>query len=140
MLSTGIRTPVGIKIFGSDLKEIERIGSHLEMIFRDIPGTRSVYAERTAGGYFLDFNLRRDQLARYGLTINEAQMVIMTAIGGEPVTTTIEGRERYNVNVRYARELRDTLPRLRRVLVPTMSGTQIPLEQIADINMVYGRR
>ncbi|OGW53343.1 MAG: cation transporter, partial [Nitrospirae bacterium RIFCSPLOWO2_02_42_7] len=138
MLSTGIRTPVGIKIFGSDLKEIEKIGSHLEMILKDIPGTRSVYAERTAGGYFLDFNLRRDQLARYGLTINEAQMVIMTAIGGEPVTTTIEGRERYNVNVRYARELRDTLPKLRRVLVPTMSGAQIPLEQIADINMVYG--
>ena len=138
MLSTGIRTPVGIKIFGSDLKEIERIGGHLEMILKDIPGTRSVFAERTAGGYFLDFNLRRDQLARYGLTINEAQMVIMSAIGGEPVTTTIEGRERYNVNVRYARELRDTLPKLRRVLVPTMSGAQIPLEQIADINMVYG--
>jgi Cu(I)/Ag(I) efflux system membrane protein CusA/SilA len=138
MLSTGIRTPVGIKIFGADLKEIEKIGSHLEMILKDVPGTRSVYAERTAGGYFLDFNLKRDQLARYGLTVKEAQMVIMSAIGGEPVTTTVEGRERYTVSVRYARELRDTLPKLRRVLVPAMSGNKIPLEQLADINLVYG--
>ncbi len=138
MLSTGIRTPVGIKIFGANLKEIEKIGSHLEMILKDVPGTRSVYAERTAGGYFLDFNLKRDQLARYGLTVKEAQMVIMSAIGGEPVTTTVEGRERYTVNVRYARELRDSLPKLRRVLVPAMSGGQIPLEQLADINLVYG--
>ncbi|MBI5827206.1 MAG: efflux RND transporter permease subunit, partial [Deltaproteobacteria bacterium] len=138
MLSTGIRTPVGIKIFGANLKEIEKIGSHLEMILKDVPGTRSVYAERTAGGYFLDFNLKRDQLARYGLTVKEAQMAIMSAIGGEPVTTTVEGRERYTVNVRYARELRDSLPKLRRVLVPAMSGNQIPLEQLADINLVYG--
>lgn len=138
MLSTGIRTPVGIKIFGANLKEIEKIGSHLEWILKDVPGTRSVYAERTAGGYFLDFNLKRDQLARYGLTVKEAQMVIMSAIGGEPVTTTVEGRERYTVSVRYARELRDSLPKLRRVLVPAMSGNQIPLEQLADINLVYG--
>lgn len=138
MLSTGIRTPIGIKILGADLKEIEKIGSHLEMIFKDIPGTRSVYAERTGVGYFLDFNLKRDQLARYGLTIKEAQMVIMSAIGGESVTTTVEGRERYTVNVRYTRELRDTLPELRRVLVPTMSGNQIPIEQLADINIAQG--
>ncbi|MCR4286964.1 MAG: efflux RND transporter permease subunit, partial [Deltaproteobacteria bacterium] len=127
-----------IKIYGADLKEIERIGIELEMILKDVAGTRSAYAERTAGGYFLDFNLRRDQLARYGLTVKEAQMVIMSAIGGEPVTTTVEGRERYTVSVRYARELRDTIPELRRVLVPAMSGAQIPLDQLADINMVYG--
>jgi len=103
-----------------------------------VPGTRSIYAERTAGGFFLDFDLRRDQLARYGLTVQEAEMVIETAIGGEPVTRTIEGRERYTVNVRYAREERDSLERLQRVLVPTMNGAQVPLAQIADIRMVSG--
>ncbi|MBI4375892.1 MAG: efflux RND transporter permease subunit [Elusimicrobia bacterium] len=138
MLTTGVRTPVGIKIFGADLKEIERLGIELETLLRDVPGTRSVYAERTAGGYFLDFTLNRDELARYGLTVDEAQMVIMSAVGGEPVTTTIEGRERYTVNVRYARELRDSLPKLRRVLVPTMSGAQVPLEMIADIRLNSG--
>ncbi len=138
MLTTGVRTPVGIKVFGPDLQEIERLGTELEAIVKDIPGTRSVYAERTAGGYFLDFDLNRDQLARYGLTIKEAEMIIMSAIGGEPVTTTIEGRARYTVSVRYARELRDSLPKLRRVLVPTMSGAQIPLEQLADIKLLTG--
>ncbi len=107
MLTTGVRTPVGIKVFGADLAEIERIGEHLEGILRDIPGTRSVFAERVTGGYFVDIVPRRDQLARYGLTIAQMQDVIMTAIGGENVTTTIEGRERYPVNVRYPRELRD---------------------------------
>ncbi len=138
MLSTGIRTPIGIKILGKDLKEMETIGSHLEMILKDVPGTRSIFAERTAGGYFLNFDLKREQLARYGLSVKEAEMVIMSAIGGEPISTTIEGRERYTINVRYARELRDSLPKLRRVLVPTMSGAQIPLEQLADINLSYG--
>jgi len=138
MLTTGVKTPIGIKVFGGDLKKIEEIGTHLEMIIREIKGTRSIYAERTAGGYFLDFELKRDKLARYGLTIQEAEMVIMTAIGGEPITTTIEGRERYTVSLRYARELRDDLPELRRVLVPTMSGAQIPLEELADIRMTYG--
>ncbi|MBP9698407.1 MAG: efflux RND transporter permease subunit [Elusimicrobia bacterium] len=138
MLTTGVRTPIGIKVFGADLKEIEKIGTHLEMILKDVPGTRSIYAERTAGGYFVDFTLKRDQLARYGLTVKEANMVIMSAIGGEPVTTTIEGRERYTVNVRYAREFRDDLDKLRRVLVPTMSGAQIPMAQIADIALVQG--
>ncbi|MDX6768786.1 MAG: CusA/CzcA family heavy metal efflux RND transporter [Elusimicrobiota bacterium] len=138
MLTTGVRTPVGIKIFGPSLQEIERLGTELEAIVKDIPGTRSVYAERTAGGYFLDFDLNRDQLARYGLTIKEAEMIIMSAIGGEPITTTVEGRERYGVSVRYARELRDSLPKLRRVLVPTMSGAQVPLEMIADIKLVSG--
>lgn len=138
MLTTGVRTPIGIKIFGADLQEVEKIGTHLETILQDVPGTRSIYAERTAGGYFLDFVLKREQLARYGLSIKEAQMVIMSAIGGEPITTTIEGRERYTVSVRYARELRDNLPKLRRVLVPTMSGAQIPLAELADIKLVSG--
>ena len=138
MLSTGVRTPIGIKIFGDDLKRIEEIGTHLEMILKDVRGTRSVYAERVAGGYFLDFDLKRDQLARYGLSIADAQMVIMTAIGGEPITTTVEGRERYTVNVRYARELRDDPDKLRRVLVPTPSGQHIPLAEIAELTLRSG--
>ncbi len=138
MLLTGIRTPVGIKIYGADLKVIERIGTEVEAALRDLPGTRSIYAERTAGGYFLDFDLRRQDLARYGLTVEDAQMVIRTAIGGETITTTVEGRERYTVNVRYARELRDNLPALQRVLVATPSGAQVPLAQLADLRLTTG--
>ena len=138
MLTTGVRTPVGIKIFGPDLAEIERLGAEVETALRGLPRTRSIYAERTAGGYFLDFDLRRDQLARYGLSVGEAQMVIMSAIGGEPITRTVEGRERYTVSVRYAREMRDNLESLQRVLVPTMSGAQVPLAQLADIRMATG--
>ncbi|MDD5195960.1 MAG: efflux RND transporter permease subunit, partial [Candidatus Omnitrophica bacterium] len=138
MLTTGVRTPVGIKIFGSNLGEIEKIGEHIETALKDIPGTRSVYAERTAGGYFVDFDLKREQLARYGLSIDEVEMVIMAAIGGENITTTIEGRERYSVNLRYPRELRDDLDKLKRVLIPTMSGAQVPLEQLADIKLNQG--
>jgi len=138
MLSTGVRTPIGIKIFGANLKTIEEIGTHLEMILKDVPGTRSIYAERTASGYFLDFDLKREALARYGLSVADAQMVVMTAIGGEPITTTVEGRERYTVNVRYPRELRDDLEELKRVLVPTPAGQHIPLAQLADIRMVSG--
>lgn len=138
MLTTGVRTPIGIKIYGSDLQEIERIGTELEGLLREVSGTRSVYAERTAGGYFVDFDLKREQLARYGLTIKEANMAIMTAIGGEPITTTIEGRERYTVSVRYARELRDDLDKLKRVLVPTLSGAHIPLAELADIGLKLG--
>jgi Cu(I)/Ag(I) efflux system membrane protein CusA/SilA len=138
MLSTGIRTPVGIKVMGPDLKVIEQVGLQLEELIKDIKGTRSVFAERVAGGYFLDFTLRREQLARYGLSIKDVNMILMSAIGGEPVTTTIEGRERYTVNVRYARELRDNLPKLRRVLVPTMSGANVPLMELADIELKVG--
>jgi copper/silver efflux system protein len=138
MLTTGIRTPVGIKIYGADLGVIEKIGTQVEAVVRDVPGTRSIYSERTAGGYFLDFDLRRDDLARYGLSVEEAQIVIQSAIGGETVTTTVEGRERYSVNVRYAREMRDSLERLQRVLVPTPSGAQIPLAQVADIRTTTG--
>ncbi len=138
MLSTGVRTPVGVKIYGADLSEIERIGLRLESVMKDIKGTRSVFAERVTGGYFVDFDLKRDQLARYNLTVDDAEMIITSAIGGEPVTTTIEGRERYTVNVRYAREFRDDLDKLRKVLVPTMSGAQIPLEALADIHLSLG--
>ncbi len=138
MLTTGVRTPVGIKLFGSDLAEIERLGVEIETALKDIRGTRSVYAERTAGGYFIDFDLKRDQLARYGLSVKEAEMVILTAIGGETVTTTVEGRERYSVNVRYAREFRDSVAKLQRVLVPTMGGAQLPLAQLADIRLRQG--
>jgi Cu(I)/Ag(I) efflux system membrane protein CusA/SilA len=138
MLTTGVRTPIGIKIFGSDTKEIERIGEQIEGVLRSVPGTRSVYAERTAGGYFVDIDPRRDQLARHGMTIGELQSVIMTAIGGENISTTIEGRERYPINVRYPRELRDDIGRLRRVLVATASGAQVPLDQLADVRLVQG--
>lgn len=139
MLSTGVRTPVGIKVMGSDLAQIEKTAGQIETALRDVPGTRSVFAERVTGGYFVDFDLRRDRLARYGLTTGEVQMIIMSAIGGDNVTTTIEGRARYPVNVRYPRELRDDPSRLGRVLVPVMGGTaQIPLSELADIRLVSG--
>jgi Cu(I)/Ag(I) efflux system membrane protein CusA/SilA len=138
MLSTGIRTPVGIKISGADLQEIEKIGIEVEGIVKQVKGARSVYAERVTGGYFVDFDIQREQIARYGLSIKDVEEIITSAIGGEAVTTTVEGRERYTVNVRYARELRDDLPKLRRVLVPTMGGAQIPLEQLADIHLTSG--
>ncbi|HTL69694.1 MAG TPA: CusA/CzcA family heavy metal efflux RND transporter [Candidatus Eisenbacteria bacterium] len=138
MLSTGIRTPVGIKIFGDDLREIERTGLSIESALRGVRGTRSVFAERVTGGYFLDFRLKRASLARYGLSVDEANEAILTAIGGENVSTTVEGRERYSVSVRYAREFRDDLDGLKRTLVSTPSGTQIPLELVADLEIVQG--
>jgi Cu(I)/Ag(I) efflux system membrane protein CusA/SilA len=138
MLTTGVRTPVGIKVYGSDLAEIEAIGRRLEAVLRDVPGTRSVYAERVAGGYFVDFELKRSELARYGITVAQAQDVIMSAVGGENVSTTIEGRARFPVNVRYPRELRDDLDALGRVLVMTPSGAQVPLAQIAELRLVMG--
>ena len=138
MLATGIRTPIGLKIFGADLKKIEEIGTHLEAVLKEVPGTRSVYAERVAGGYFVDFDLKRDELARYGLSVAEAQEAITAAIGGEEISTTVEGRERYTVNVRYARELRDELPELEKVFVATPAGAQIPLSAIAEIRMTTG--
>jgi len=138
MLTTGVRTPIGIKVFGADLTEIQKIGAHLETLLAQLPETRSVFAERVAGGYFVDFDLKRDQLARYGLSVADAQNVVMSAIGGENVTTTVEGRARYPVNVRYARELRDNLERLGQVLVPTPTGAQIPIVQIADLKRVNG--
>ena len=138
MLTTGVRTPVGIKIFGDDLKQIEAIGSQLEEILRTVPGTRSVFAERAAGGYFVDFDLDRQALARFGLSVGAVQDVIMSAVGGENVTTTIEGRARYPVNVRYPRGLRDDVTRLGQVLVMTPSGAQVPLAQLARLRTVAG--
>lgn len=138
MLTTGVRTPVGIKIFGPDLQEIEKIGTHLETVLKDVPGTRSVYAERVSGGYFLDFDIQREEIARYGLTVTDVGRIIESAIGGENIDTTIEGRERYPVNVRYLRELRDTPEKLRRVLVDTPTGAQVPLAQLATLRFVSG--
>ncbi len=138
MLTTGVRTPVGIKIFGADLKQIEAIGSQLEEILRTVPGTRSVFAERAAGGYFVDFDLDRQALARFGLSVGDVQDVIMSAVGGENVTTTVEGRARYPVNVRYPRALRDDVTRLGQVLVMTPSGAQVPLAQLARLRTVAG--
>ena len=138
MLSTGIRTPVGIKVLGSDLKTIQQIGEQIEHAVKSVPGTTSVFAERTAGGYFLDFDLHRSELARYGLTVSNVEDVIMSAVGGENVTTTVEGRERYAVNVRYQRAYRADLDQLGRVLVPTMNGAQIPLAELADIRLLDG--
>jgi Cu(I)/Ag(I) efflux system membrane protein CusA/SilA len=138
MLSTGIRTPVGVKVLGSDLKEIQKINEQVEAVVRSVPGTRNVFAERTADGYYLDFALNRDELARYGISIEEAQMVVASAVGGEIISNTIEGRERYSINVRYDRAFRDDINALKRVLVPTKSGMQIPMAQIADIRMVQG--
>lgn len=138
MLTTGIRTPLGIKVLGSDLGQIQQVGEQIEMALKDIPGTTSVFAERTSGGYFLDFDLKRDELARYGLTIDDAEGVLMSAVGGDQVSTTVEGRERYSVNVRYLRDYRSDVDSLERVLVATPSGAQIPLGQIADIHMKTG--
>ena len=138
MLTTGIRTPIGIKIFGPDLKEIEALGTRLEEILRGVPGTRSVFAERAAGGYFVDFDIDRGALARVGLSVGAVQDVIMSAVGGENVTTTIEGRARFPVNVRYPRGLRENLDQLGEVLVMTPSGAQIPLRQVATIRTVSG--
>jgi Cu(I)/Ag(I) efflux system membrane protein CusA/SilA len=138
MLSTGIRTPVGIKIYGADLAEIQKIGERIEAVLRDVPGTRSIFAERASGGYFVDFTPKREALARYGLTIQDVQNVIMSAIGGETVTTTIEGRERYSVNVRYPRDLRANLDQLQRVLVTAPNGVHVPMIELADIKLVNG--
>ena len=138
MLSTGVRTPIGIKVLGADIKKIEELGTHIEMILKDVKGTRSIYAERVTGGYFIDFDIKREALARYGLSVADVQAVITSAIGGENITTTIEGRERYPVNVRYSREFRDDIEKLKRVLVSTAAGQQIPIIELADIKKVSG--
>ncbi|HLA27377.1 MAG TPA: CusA/CzcA family heavy metal efflux RND transporter [Syntrophales bacterium] len=156
MLSTGIRTPVGIKVLGPRIDELERIGKEIENAVKDVPGTRSAYAERLTTGYFMDFNIKREEIARYGLSVDDVQEVVQTAVGGMNLTTTVEGRERYPVNVRYARELRNDIEKLKRVLVPVrmggqsagggMSGTstgspslvQVPLGQLADIRIIKG--
>ena len=157
MLATGIRTPVGIKILGPNLEEIEKIGLALEHHLKDIPGTRSVYAERVTTGYFLDIAIKRDEAARYGLTVDDVGEVIQTAIGGMNLTVTVEGRARYPVNIRYPRNLRNDVDQLKRILVPVMMAnravpalpvpggmaattqvTQIPLGEVADLKIVKG--
>jgi Cu(I)/Ag(I) efflux system membrane protein CusA/SilA len=139
MLTTGVRTPVGIKVYGPDLAGIERVGKEIERVLPQVAGTRSVFAERVGGGYFLDFDLKRDQLARYGLSVDDAEMVVTNAIGGENVSTTVEGRERYPINVRYYRDSRSSLKSLGRALVPALDGKmQIPLAQIATLKLVTG--
>ena len=139
MLTTGIRTPVGLKISGADVGAIEEIGSRIEAILPAVKGTRSVFAERTGSGYFLDFEWNREQLALAGLSMEEAQAAVQNAIGGETVTTTVEGRERYPVNVRYMRDFRTDMGTLSRVLVPAEGGRQqIPIGQLANIVVTSG--
>lgn len=138
MLATGIRTPVGVKIFGSDLKKLEQIAEEIKNIIKDVKGAEDVYAEKITGKPYLEIILNRQQIARYGLTIRDVQDVIEMAIGGENLTTTVEGRERYPVRVRYLRELRDSPEKIRRILVPTPAGPHVPLGQIAEIRLVEG--
>lgn len=138
MLTTGIRTPIGIKISGNDLKEIERVGLQIEKIISDVPGTRSVFAERVTGGFFLDFNFNRESLARHGISVKQAQDSLATALGGMNVTTAVEGRERYSVNVRYARAFRQNKEHIRRILIDSPKGYQVPLSEVASIEMLNG--
>mgnify|MGYP000049368087 FL=1 len=138
MLATGIRTPVGVKVFGKDLKTIEELATDIEAVLKMVPGTASAYAERIIGGYYVDINIKRDEAARYGLKVEDIQQIIMSAIGGENITTTVEGIERYPVNVRYKRELRDNIDKIGRVFIPTMGGQHIPLSQVADIQLSKG--
>jgi Cu(I)/Ag(I) efflux system membrane protein CusA/SilA len=138
MLSTGIKTPVGIKLMGPDLSVLSQLGESIEAVVSDIPGTASAYSERVTGGNYLDFTIRREDLARYGLTVSDVQEVIMTAIGGMNITYTVEGLARYPVNLRYNRELRDDIASLKRVLVPTLTGAQVPLVQLADFSIHKG--
>ncbi len=133
MLATGIKTPIGVKLNGPDLAVLQKLGEEVEPVLRGLPGTRSVYAERVSGGYYLDFVVKREAAARYGLTVGDVEDVIQSAIGGKNITTTVEGLERYPVNVRYGRGLRYTPEELRRVLIPTPAGAEIPINQVADI-------
>jgi Cu(I)/Ag(I) efflux system membrane protein CusA/SilA len=139
MLSTGIRTPIGIKVFGKDLNEMERLAKEIEAVVKAVPGTTSAFAERITGGFYLNIEPQREQLARYGLSVGDLQEVIATALGGEMVTTTVEGRERFGVGVRYPRELRSDPQQIaREVLVPTMDGAMIPLGQVAKVEVAKG--
>ena len=142
MLATGIRSNLGIKVFGDDLAGIEatavRIERALQEDDRTQPYTRSAFAERLTGGYFLDFAIDREKIARYGLTVGDAEDVIMAAIGGLEVSETIEGRERYAINLRYARDFRDNPEALERVLVPTPAGAQVPITQLAEMRFLTG--
>jgi Cu(I)/Ag(I) efflux system membrane protein CusA/SilA len=136
MLSTGIKTPVGIKIAGPSLTELERIGTEVEAVVKQVPGTASAYAERVIGGRYLEFDIHRDEIARYGLTLGEVQEVLAVALGGMPFSTTVEGLERYTINLRYERDYRQDLEALRDLVVPTPTGAQVPLGQLATIQVV----
>ncbi|NMG45318.1 CusA/CzcA family heavy metal efflux RND transporter [Aromatoleum toluvorans] len=139
MLSTGIRTPIGVKVFGKDLATIERLAREVEAVVREVPGTTSAYAERVTGGFYLDIVPDRAQLARYGITVDDFQMVVATALGGDPVTTTVEGLERYTVAVRYPRDLRDDPRRIAaEVFVPLPAGGNLPLGQLAKVTLAKG--
>ncbi len=138
MLSTGIKTPVGVKITGPDLAVLEELGQQIEAAVGQVPGTLSVYSERVMGGNYLDFEIDREAIARYGLTVGDVQDVIQSAIGGMNITTTVEGLERYPVNLRYSRELRDSPEALRQILVPTPAGQQVPLGFLADLEIKKG--
>ena len=136
MLATGIKTPVGIKVAGADLAQLERIAGEMETVIRQVPGTSSVFAERVMGGNYIEFNINRDEIARYGLALGDVQEVLEVALGGMPLTTTVEGLERYSINLRYDRDFRENLEALKQIIVPTPSGAQIPLGQIATLNLV----
>ena len=138
MLATGIQTPIGVKVFGEDLNKIEEIGIIIENILREIPGARNPYAERIGNKPYIEIDIDREEAARYGVNVGDIQHLIMTAIGGMNITTTVEGRERYPVRIRYMRELRDSFEALERIFVPTPSGAQIPLSQLALIKRVPG--
>jgi copper/silver efflux system protein len=136
MLATGIKTPVGIKVAGPDLAELERIGSEIEAVVRTVPGTASAVAERVMGGNYIEFNINRDEIARYGLRLADVQEVLEAALGGMPLTTTVEGLERYTVNLRYSRDFRENLEALREIIIPTPTGAQVPLGQLAALAVV----
>jgi Cu(I)/Ag(I) efflux system membrane protein CusA/SilA len=138
MLATGIRTPVGIKIFGPNLDTLQALGEQVERIVQQVPGTRSAFAERGVSGYYVDIDIDRPEAARYGLNVGDVHRAIMATVGGMNAAITVEGRERYAVNVRYPRELRDDPAKLRDVVIPVMGGAQIPLGQVADVRVVKG--
>ncbi|WP_431064224.1 efflux RND transporter permease subunit [Methylotuvimicrobium sp.] len=138
MLSTGIKTPVGIKVSGPDLNELQRLSKEIEQAMKTLPDTLSAFGDRAVGGYYLDFDIDRNAAARYGLTVGDVQDIIQSAIGGMNVTETVEGLERYPVNLRYPRELRDNLESLKRVLIPAPTGAQIPLTLVADLELRRG--
>lgn len=138
MLATGVRTPVGVKIYGPNLDTLQQLGERVERILQNVPGTRNVFAERNVSGYYVDVDIDRAEAARYGLNAGDLHDAIMATAGGETAAITVEGRERYEVNVRYPRELRDDLEKLRQIVVPTMAGPQIPLGEVATVKIVQG--
>jgi len=138
MLATGIKTPVGIKIMGNDLDTLSSIGQQIEATLRPVRGTLSVYSERVTGGNYFDYVIDRKAAARYGLTVGDVQDVIQSAVGGMNISETVEGLERYPVNIRYERELRDSINKLQRILIATPTGTQVPIAQVASISIKKG--